>query len=1179
MSSSSPPPPDFDRVEKGVNLFTTLPSKLSTFVRDIAGWIRKRQWLELLMLVVAIAVLFLLFKAAIDHYFKNGIPYFDYVFGAIVLVFFLAVIIESRKKPPLKFVSRDVGKRKAIKFLSSFEQEDAEIFARLRGYRDLEVILENIVHPDFNFGILKGKSGCGKSSYLKAGLLAELAKTETHRGVYIKFSNLDSLQTIREAFIDSLNLPKQEIESLNFLELLNKAMEAASQSCQNFKSLILIFDQFEQFFIYTDDQARREAFIQDLATWYNNDELTDKIKILISIREDWFARMDEIQQSLDYTLRTGSHMGGNSFYLKNFSAEEASIILAVMAKEDLGIEENDVERFDSPYIQEILERDLASPTDRLISPVDLQIIAETIKQQNTSETRSFNRKALQRLGGIEGLRRSFLESILEDLGTERKKLAVQVLVSLTNLEQQTRAEVKTLAQLQDKVKGIVSSNEVESLVIYLQGVGLISAVERDGIKGYELAHEGMISAVIRSGEQIQDKAYRANQLLERRVNEWLGNNRSSRYLFNLKELWSIEQQKPYLIWGSKRQQKQKLLEQSKRRIYGRYGSFGGVLLLGMGIWGGLNYTPWGQLTQIRWRLADVSQQISNAEHKVIAVAAFAKDENFSQASKLANQIKDYSALRAIAEAYSKLNQPEKAADLLAKALTSANQIKDSSNKASALSAIAEAYSKLNQPEKAADLLAKTLTSANQIENSYFKANTLSAIAEAIGKLKQPEKAADLLAKALTSANQIEDSSDKADALSAIAEAIGKLNQPEKAADLLAKALTSANQIEDSSNKASDKVSALSAIAEAYSKLNQPEKAADLLAKTLTSANQIENSYFKVSALSAIAEAIGKLKQPEKAADLLAKALTSANQIEDSSDKTNTLSAIAEAIGKLKQPEKAADLLAKALTSANQIEDSSNKASDKASALRAIAEAISKLNQPEKAADLLAKALTSANQIKDSSNKASALSAIAEAYSKLNQPEKAADLLAKALTSANQIEDSYFKANTLSAIAEAIGKLKQPEKAADLLAKALTSANQIEDSSDKADALSAIAEAIGKLNQPEKAADLLAKALTSANQIQDSTNKTYALSAIAEAYSKLNQPEKAVDLLAKALTSANQIQDSTNKTYALSAIAEAEASLKNWGKVLEVTQQCPGQDCKVDSLARALTVYAEQEHPK
>lgn len=54
--------------------------------------------------------------------------------------------------------------------------------------------------------------------------------------------------------------------------------------------------------------------------------------------------------------------------------------------------------------------------------------------------------------------------------------------------------MQTLAQLQDKVKGNVAPDEVKKIANYLQGIGLITVVEREGIKGYELAHEEMISA-------------------------------------------------------------------------------------------------------------------------------------------------------------------------------------------------------------------------------------------------------------------------------------------------------------------------------------------------------------------------------------------------------------------------------------------------------------------------------------------------------------------------------------------------------------------------------------------------------------------------------------------------------------------------------------------------------------
>jgi tetratricopeptide (TPR) repeat protein len=1059
MSSSAPEPPDLERVEKGFKAVTSLTNTLIEFLRWVAGMIRKRQWVELLMFFIAVAIVFWSTKFTLAQFIPE--PIFCLIWGILAVIFFAGVILELLKKPPLRIIARNLGKRTAIKFLSSFEQEDAEVFAHLQGYR-IDNISESIAYPEFSFGILKGKSGCGKSSYLKAGILAKLAKTEAYRGVYIKFSNLDSLATIREAFVESLKLPKQDIETFNFIDLLNKGVEAASQNCPNFKSLILIFDQFEQFFVYTDDEARRQTFIQDLALWYNSNDLKGKVKILVSIREDWFARMDEIQKALNYTLKIGGQSGGNSFYLKNFSAEEATIILTVMAQEDLGIGKDDNERFDRSYIEDILERELASPVDHLISPVDLQIIAETIKQQNTSEMRAFNRTALQRLGGIEGLRLSFLENILEPLGAERQKSAVQVLIALTNLEQQTRAEVQTLAQLQEKVKGTMPAQEVEKIADYLQqGTGLIAVVERDGVKGYELSHERMIDAVIRLGNQVQEKVYRTNQLMERRVNEWLGNNRSPRYLFNLKELWSIERQMPCLVWGKKGPEKKKLIAQSKQRIYQIFGGVGCLLLLGMVGCGWSNYTTPGQLTRIRWRLADLSQQNIDSNHRFMAVEAFAKDENFAQAIAVANQIQGSSSkaksLSAIAKAYGNLNQPEKAVLLLEEAIAAAKQIQDSSDKASALSVIAEAIGKFKPPEKAASLIEEALTATNQIQESSFRVYALSAMAQAYGELNQPQKAVPLLKEALTATNQIQELFDKARALRAIVKATGKLNQLEKAAPLLEEAIEAAKQIQDSSYKAW----ALSAMGQAYGNLNQTEKATSLIEEAIAAANPFQGSYGTVRALSGIAQAIGKLDQPEKAVPLLEKAIAANNQLLGSRD------------GK---------------------------------ALRAIAQTIGKLNQPSKTASLLEKEIAAANQIQESSYKAWALIVIAQAYGKLNQLEKATPLLEKAIAIADQIQES----------------------------------------SDKVYALSA---------------------------------DVYTLSSIAQAYSELNQPEKAAPLLKKAITAANQIQESSNKAQALRVIAEVDANLKSWGPALEVVQQCTSKDCEVESLAKILTIYAEQQHPE
>jgi hypothetical protein len=77
--------------------------------------------------------------------------------------------------------------------------------------------------------------------------------------------------------------------------------------------------------------------------------------------------------------------------------------------------------------------------------------------------------------------------------------------------------------------------------------------------GYELAHERLIPALMRQmGEELTTTDL-VNQLLDRRVNEWLGNQRQSRYWFGLRELWQIKREWPYLVWGPKERHKRELL--------------------------------------------------------------------------------------------------------------------------------------------------------------------------------------------------------------------------------------------------------------------------------------------------------------------------------------------------------------------------------------------------------------------------------------------------------------------------------------------------------------------------------------------------------------------------------------------------------------------------------------------
>jgi hypothetical protein len=85
------------------------------------------------------------------------------------------------------------------------------------------------------------------------------------------------------------------------------------------------------------------------------------------------------------------------------------------------------------------------------------------------------------------------------------------------------------------------------------------------------------------------------------VNEWLGNDRSKRYLLSRRELQLIGRQRPYLVWGPQQSQKEALLARSKQRLRFHVGTaflVASLAVLSLAWW----YSPWGQIWQVKREL-------------------------------------------------------------------------------------------------------------------------------------------------------------------------------------------------------------------------------------------------------------------------------------------------------------------------------------------------------------------------------------------------------------------------------------------------------------------------------------------------------------------------------------------------------------------------------------------------
>ncbi|MDZ7313833.1 MAG: SUMF1/EgtB/PvdO family nonheme iron enzyme [candidate division KSB1 bacterium] len=546
-------------------MLNQIPEKLKTSTEDVVSivdWfsrvLREKHWVTRLLLVdvLLFAVFNPIFFTKILQLFttKAKLPEQYPLFFWLVItgVFIVALIAALRTRPTKTAVSlSDSTKRSAIKGLRPFRFEDAELFVRLQREESLRECLEAITDRDFRFGVLCGESGCGKTSFLQAGLWPRLMAQKTpHRCVYVQFSDVDPMDLLRHEFTRELQLPKAQIAQADFLALLEAALSTDS------KPLVLLFDQFEQFFVHRKTKEARKPFVQALAHWYTKRPPLP-VKILLCVRGDYSDRLIELQKAMGYSL--GVH---NYFRLEKFTPKEATEVFRVIA-------ETEGFSFNESFVNELTEQELADRDDGRISPVDLQILAWMIRGQTSAEERALNRATYQKLGGIEGLLEKFLSCELEARETEaRRQAALKVLLGLTDLEHGVRAGVLTVTDLQQKLAGTVSESEVRDAVEWLGrgDIRLITPSQRDGALGYELAHERLIPALRRLAGKELSEVDQANELLERRVNEWLGNDRDPRYLLRWRELRRIRQQQPYLVWGKREIQKRELLRQSRRRF-------------------------------------------------------------------------------------------------------------------------------------------------------------------------------------------------------------------------------------------------------------------------------------------------------------------------------------------------------------------------------------------------------------------------------------------------------------------------------------------------------------------------------------------------------------------------------------------------------------------------------------
>ncbi|MGL6282724.1 MAG: hypothetical protein ACRC2J_09995, partial [Microcoleaceae cyanobacterium] len=313
--------------------------------------------------------------------------------------------------------------------------------------KDVHKLLERVGRDDHKLTIIHGPSGVGKSSLVNAGLVPALDSisiaARTTLPVVIKvYSNwLEELHNSWQRVLRVKNASGEDDLSQNLLDhrindhdqanftIADLLSDFQSKTQQNY-FIILIFDQFEEFFFTTTnaDQTgngghhERLKFYRFLQSCLN----LPYVKVIMSMREDYLHYLLECDTIEDFDVINHNILDKNIRYpLRNFSQADAYAVLEYLTKRS---------KFDlEPALIDTL---VASLTDdkQQIRPIELQVVGTQLQEANPPITslKQFQKLGINAQNAKERLIRHFLEQVIKDCGSPHEESVLKILFSLTD---------------------------------------------------------------------------------------------------------------------------------------------------------------------------------------------------------------------------------------------------------------------------------------------------------------------------------------------------------------------------------------------------------------------------------------------------------------------------------------------------------------------------------------------------------------------------------------------------------------------------------------------------------------------------------------------------------------------------------------------------------------------------
>ena len=376
------------------------------------------------------------------------------------------------------------------KFLDYYTENDQGLFFGRE--EEIENICSRILaRRSF---LLYGRSGVGKSSILRAGLIPRL-HDQGHKACIIRsFTDpLQHLQRMVRRLVTGNGEDDFGPDGFSLRELLRRRWSAPSSR------IVVMMDQFEEFFLLLDDGGR-QAFINELGAIMEDDELP--LQFVFVMREDMLAEMSQLKPVVPEIFH-------HEYRLARLTHEQAARAISGPAWR-VGC------RFEDMLVDRLVE-DLSDQDS--VDPPHLQIVCDTLYDQR-DEKNLIMESAYDRLGGASQILADYLARVLRRFSAADLSVVQQVLLALISADE--RLLVVREGELLSRIRtgDRYDAAALGKLLGELVDARIVRRRNQEGEGWLELAHECMIPEVSRWLTNSVYEAKQARSLLERSVENY-----------------------------------------------------------------------------------------------------------------------------------------------------------------------------------------------------------------------------------------------------------------------------------------------------------------------------------------------------------------------------------------------------------------------------------------------------------------------------------------------------------------------------------------------------------------------------------------------------------------------------------------------------------------------------------